>query len=296
MSEVERQQLDEEVEAKQRQGAIRAALVLVLIMLVAAGAAFWYLWNMRLTGLGSAESVNVLVIGAADDGVDALFVATFHPETDTVSAVVLPIDTQLPWSPAPIHLRDTYDEHDGSLHEAVERLLSAPIHHTVRVDFSAFVELVDLVEGVPLSVDSEIIYRDADGQVVFDLQPGSHHLSGEEALLYVRYKGDHLEDETRRIVRQQRFMEALLTEAREKLEWSSVQEMLEIVLSRVETDLDLVTTTRLARFVLDTADNVYALHMLPGHAGEDGWLVDENEWRALSDELFYNPSWETAGR
>ena len=113
MSEVERQQLEPEVEAKQRQGALRTASVLVLIMLVIGAAAFWYLWDVRMTGIGSEESVNVLVLGVSDDGVDALFVTTFHPKKDTVSAVALPVDTRLPWSTETVHLRDTYDEQRG---------------------------------------------------------------------------------------------------------------------------------------------------------------------------------------
>lgn len=297
MSEIERQQFDPEVEAKQRKGALRTALVLALIVLAIGAAAFWYLWNMRLTGLGSAESVNVLVLGVSDDGVEAVFVATFHPETDSVSALAVPIDTRLPWVEETVHLRDTYGQQgDGDLHPTVERLLAAPVHHSVRVDFSGFVELVDLVRGVPIEVESEIVYRDADGEVVFELHPDVHRLSGEEALLFVRYKGDHLEDESRRLDRQRRFVEALIREARANLSWSSVQDMLQIALNRVTTDLDIVTMTRLAKFVFDADDDAFSLHVLPGHAADDGWIVDQDKLGALSDELFYNPSWEAAGR
>lgn len=297
MTEFERQEFDPEVEAKQRRGALRTALVLALIVLAIGAAAFWYLWNMRLTGLGSVESVNVLVLGVSDDDVEAVFVATFHPETDSVSALAVPVDTRLPWLEETVHLRDTYDGRGhGAIHSTVERLVSAPIHHTVRVDFSGFVELVDLVQGVPVEVESDIVYRDADGEVVFALTPDVHRLSGEEALLYVRYKGDHLEDESRRLERQRRFVEALIREARANLGWSTVQDMLQIALNRVTTDLDIVTMTRLAKFVFDAGDDAFTLHVLPGKPTGDGWDVDRDKLGALSAQLFHNPSWEAAGR
>lgn len=290
-------ELDPAAEARRRKAALRTALVLAVLILAIGAAAFWYLWDWRAARLGTEESVNVLVLGVDEDGVDAVFVTTFHPGDGAVAAVALPIDTRLPWSETPAHLRDTYDEGgDVSLRAAVERLLGVPLHHVVRVDFSGFVELVDLLQGVPVQVDTDVVYRDAEGQVVFELHPGVYRLAGEDALLYVRYKGDHLDDETRRVDRQLRFLEAVAREARGRFDWSAAQDLLRIVLDRVETDLDLVTLTRLARFALEVDEDAYAVHVLPGFATEDGWLVDENQVAALSDRLFHNPSWDAARR
>lgn len=303
MSVDERKQfhIDPEVEAKQRQAALRTLLLLVVLTLVIGAAAFWYLWNLRAEHLGSEESINVLVLGVSDDDVDALFVTTFHPETDTapaaVSAMAIPVDTRLPWEQEPTFVRDAYDATNvESLRLTVEQLLAAPVHHVVRVDFSGFVELIDLVQGVPIHVDTEMVYRDADGEIVFELEPGLQRLSGEEALLYLRYKADHLEDETRRVARQLRFIEAVAREARANFDWRTVQDMLQIVLNRVETDLDLITMTRLAQFAFETADGAYTVHVLPGAATDDGWAVDQPGLDALTGDLFHNPSWEAARR
>ena len=96
--------------------------------------------------------------------------------------------------------------------------------------------------------------------------------------------------------RQRRFIEALSTRARANFEWNTVQEMLQIALNRVATDLDLVTMTRLARFAFESDDNAYAIQVLPGRPSEDGWIVDQDRLRMMSDELFYNPSWEPVDR
>lgn len=289
--------VDPKVEARQRRAAVRTAAVLALVVVAIGVGAFWYLWNWRLTLLEGDESVNVLLLGASDDGVEALYVMSFNPASEAVAALAVPVDTVLPWEDGVVRLGDAYDgAPTAEWRAALEQLLGVPIHHTVRVDFSGFVELIDLLSGVTVDVDTEVVYRRADGEVAFALAPGVQRLTGVEALFYVRYKGDHLTDETRRVERQRRLLEAVVREARAKFDWDTAQDMLRIALSYVETDLDLTTATRLARFAYDLALDAYHVYVLPGQAGEAGWVVDETALRALSGQLFHNPSRETARR
>lgn len=293
----QRAQIDPEVEAQQRRAAVRTGLILALIMLLIGAGAFWYLWNWRLAALEGEESVNVLLMGVSGESVEALFVASLNPENDTVSALAVPVDTVLPWSSEAVQVQDAYDAASvNDVRTAVEQLLAVPVHHVVRIDFSGFVELIDLLQGVTVEVVSDVVYRDADGEVVFALEPGLHRLTGEEALLYVRYKGDHLEDETRRAQRQQQLIEAIAREARLKFDWQTVQNTLQLAMTHIDTDLDLATLTRLARFVYELGPDAYHVHVLPGRASETGWVVDQATLETLLGQLFNNPSWETARR
>lgn len=322
---------DEEVE-QQRSRARRTGLILVLFMLLVGGAAFYYLWNMRLEA-GNAESINVLLVGVSDEeaneGVEALVVTSFRPHGEGIEALALPVNTSLPWTarvpvvtpnanagsaepdsvddesldaaedvvppPEPVtdELRDAYaGGNRAALTDAVERLLDVPVHHTVKVDFDGFVELVDLLDGVPVEVQTDVVYRDLEGEELFRLEPGSHRLSGEEALLYVRYKGDHLEDDSRRVARQWQVAEALLAEARTKLGWSEVQKLIGIALNYVTTDLDVVDVTRLLKIAYDLERDGYIMHMLPGYPEEGRWVAEPAAVAALGEQMFHNPSWE----
>lgn len=290
---------DEEVEAQQRAGARRTALLLVLLMLLISGVAFWYLWNMRAAQSIGDETINVLLLGvtdeAADDTVDAIVMASLHPQTKAVGAVALPVNTVLPWAVRSPHLRDVYaDGAETGLAEAVERLLGAPVHHTVRVDFSGFVELVDLFDGVPVNVLSEITYRDADGDIAFHLEPGLQRLDGRDALLYVRYKG--VEDESLRVERQWRFVQDVVAEARASLGWEKVRPLLGLATEHVSTDLSLSDLTRLTQSVFDAESIGYAMHVLPGVDEDTGWVVDTERLASLSGEMFHNPSWEATAQ
>lgn len=298
---------DEQVEEQQRAGARRTAILLALLVLVIAGAAFYYLWDMRGSQLADEETINVLLVGIVDhevnEHVEALVMTSFNPQSTAVEAVALPVNTVLPWTARAVtvpavsgngdQLRDVYAGGDkAALKSAVERLIGAPVHHTVRVDFSGFVELVDLLDGVSIDVQTEVLYRDVEGNVVFHLEPGLHRLTGPEALLYVRYKGDHLADDSRRVERQWQFVEAVLAEARTKLGWAQVQQLLGIAVNHVATDLDLGDVTRLLQTAFDMELEGHVMHMLPGSAVNGEWLIDADEMVALSERMFHNPSWQ----
>jgi len=261
--------------------------------------ALWYYWNSRLATPAAQESVNVLALGISDEGLDAVTVVSFNPQTEGVAALALPVDTRVGEAAdtgEPLLLRDVYAKAglDGVV-AAVQNVLEAPIHHTVQVDFAGFVALVDLLGGVAVEVETDIVYRNAAGETVFHLEPGVHVLDGREALLYLRYKGDHLEDESRRVQRQWRFLRAVAEKARTSLDWSRVQGMLSLAMQHVQTDLDLASGTLLAQFVWQSQAEM-SLHLAPGRAEDGHWVLETAQVQALSDALFYNPSWVASRR
>lgn len=270
------------------------AVAAVLALLVSLG--FWYYWNSRVTVIGQQESVNVLALGLGADGLDAVTVVSFNPVTQAVAAVVLPVDTRVSAGQEPQRLTDVYAaEGAAGLARAVEGALAAPVHYTVQVGFDGFEALVDLLGGVTVQVETDIVYRNADGEPVFHLQPGTHRLTGEQALLFIRYKGDHLEDESRRVERQWRFLTALARQARASLDWQRVQGLLQLAVRYVQTDMDLAEVTRLAQFAWQVEKEM-ALHLAPGQTEDGQWVLDADRLRALSETLFYNPSWVAARR
>ena len=273
--------------AGRRTGAVWAVAALLALSILLG---LWYYWNNRVTVLGQRESVNVLALGVSSDGLDAVTVVSFNPVTKAVAAVALPLETRVSAGTEPQRLADVYAA-DGTagLARAVEGLLAAPVHHTVQVDFDGFEALVDLLGGVTVQVETDIVYRNADGEPVFHLQPGTHRLTGEQALLFIRYKGDHLEDESRRVQRQWRFLTAVARQARTNLDWQRVQGMLQLAVRYVETDMDLAEVTRLAQFAWQ-AEKELALYLAPGHAEDGHWVLDPAQMRALSEQLFHNPS------
>lgn len=99
----------------------------------------------------------------------------------------------------------------------VERFLSVNDEHPVTVDrhlvvnLEAFIGVVDAFGGIDLTVDKRMKYRDRWGGLDIDLQPGFQHLTGRQAMGFVRFRKDKLGD-LQRIVRQQQFAREFISQ------------------------------------------------------------------------------------
>lgn len=91
----------------------------------------------------------------------------------------------------------------------------------LRLDFDAFIALVDAVGGVTVDVEKRIVddlYPDgAGGYQVVTFEPGVQELNGERALMYARTR--HTDDDYARAARQQQIISGLLTRLRNPLRW-----------------------------------------------------------------------------
>jgi LCP family protein required for cell wall assembly len=78
-----------------------------------------------------------------------------------------------------------------ALRQTLEVLLGIPIDAYVLVDFAGFVDLVDALGGVRVTVTEslhEVLSpaREGEGVIAIDVEPGVHVLDGHQALAYVR--------------------------------------------------------------------------------------------------------------
>jgi len=73
------------------------------------------------------------------------------------------------------------------LMSTIERNFGIPIDSYVRIDFSGFEDVIDALGGVDVTVDcpldDELIYRYFE---TYTLEPGVHHMNGQQALYYAR--------------------------------------------------------------------------------------------------------------
>ncbi len=90
--------------------------------------------------------------------------------------------------------------------ETVRDLTGLSLSHYVELDLAGFVDLVDAVGGVELTLDEPI----RDERANADLPAGRQRLDGVDALSFVRVRG--IDDDLGRIGRQQEFVQALARE------------------------------------------------------------------------------------
>lgn len=115
------------------------------------------------------------------------------------------------------------------------------IDRYVRLDFDAFVELIDAVGGVTIDVPKRIVdyeFPTHDGGTIqIEFEPGRQTMDGERALQYARTR--HQDDDYQRAGRQQQVIDALirkLMSPRQVVNWPRA---LYILQRRVDTDLSV---------------------------------------------------------
>lgn len=146
------------------------------------------------------DNVSILVMGidenekreAKEDATrtDALILATLNKDDKSVKLVSIPRDS-LVYIP-----KVGYEDKINHAHafggtpatiETVEGLLEIPVDYYIKLNFHAFVDVVDAINGVEVDVPYEFKESDSnDKRDNIHLYPGYQKLNGEEALAFAR--------------------------------------------------------------------------------------------------------------
>lgn len=220
------------------------------------------------------DRVTVLLLGvderAQETGpwrTDSIMLLTIEPVSRQAGMLSIPRDL---WVPIPGYsdgrintahfLGDLYDYPGGGPALAAETVsynLGVPINYTVRVNFHAFVVLVDQIGGIDVYVEERIddpLYPDNHyGYDPLVIEAGWRHFDGEMALKYARTR--HTSSDFDRARRQQQVVMAILErvtsyELLPELARSAPQ-LYETLSSSVETDLALDQILALGNLALD---------------------------------------------
>lgn len=181
-----------------------------------------------------AERITVLILGIDERAqwdepawrTDTMIVATLDPVTLRAGVLSVPRDL---WVEIPgythnrintAHYIGDYDNYPGGgpalAVETVEHNLGFEIDYYVRVNFQAFINLVDEIGGIDITVEETIddpLYPDANyGYDPLYIEAGERHFDGELALKYARtrHTGNGDFDRARR---QQQVISAILEKA-----------------------------------------------------------------------------------
>ncbi|MEW5989352.1 MAG: LCP family protein [Chloroflexota bacterium] len=275
----------------------------------------WQKWPGR-------ERVNVLTLGidqrCDEEGptrTDSMMVLTVDPVGMTAGALSLPRDL---WVEIPdfgvdrvnqaYYLGEAYQVPGGGpalAMETVEALLGISLDYYVTVNFDAFIEVVDLIGGIDVTVSEEIddqSYPDrCYGYDPFHIEPGQQHLNGATALKYARTRatfGGDIDREARQQqvilavrekVTQLNMLPRLVTQAPQL--WLTFQR-------NVHTNMTLDEAIQLALLVQDIPpENLHTAvidyQYVYNETTPDGQQVlvpIRDNIRALRDELFALPA------
>jgi LCP family protein required for cell wall assembly len=102
--------------------------------------------------------------------------------------------------------------HDDLVLQTVENFTGVDIDYVIAVNYEGFVEVVDALGGVDVTIDRAMNYDDRRGNLHIHFEPGDHHLDGQKALELARFRKYHRGD-LERIEMQQMLLRTLIDQA-----------------------------------------------------------------------------------
>ncbi|ATP39058.1 transcriptional regulator [Solibacillus sp. R5-41] len=176
--------------------------------------------------------------GAEHSRSDALLLATLNNKTKTVKLLSIPRDSYV-YIPH-VGYRDKINHahaYGGTLAtiETVEQLFDIPVDYYVRMNFHAFIDVVDALGGIEVEVPYKLNELDEFDKRTVKLEAGLQTLNGSEALALARTR--KLDSDIERGKRQQEIIKAIASKAASFTSITKYDAILEAVGNNMKTDM-----------------------------------------------------------
>lgn len=225
------------------------------------------------------DNVSVLIIGVDESKErsnigsyrsDTLILATLNKNDHTVKLLSIPRDSYV-YIPEKgrkdkINHAYAYGQTKATI-ETVEHLLEIPVDYYVKVNFEAFIDVVDSIGGITVNVPYEFTEQDSkDVPNAIHLYPGIQELNGEEALALARTR--KLDNDIERGKRQQEIIKAIVNKAVSLGAVFKYGDVIDAVGENMRTNM---TFKEMKSFISYGMDGKLQLESL-SLDGSDGWM------------------------
>ena len=220
------------------------------------------------------DNISILFLGVDDrDGdlsgrTDAIVLATFNKSDGTIKMASIPRDSlvEIPGrkNKDKINHAHAFGGTDLTI-QTVEKLLDIPIDYFAKVNFTAFMEIIDALGGIEVDVPFTFTEMDSrDRKNAITLREGRQTLNGEEALAYARMRKKDPRGDIGRGERQQEIVKALIKKGASISSITSYGEVLDSLEKHLSMNL--------------TFGNIVSLHSYATKLGSIESLALEGEW------------------
>ncbi|MEW5322824.1 LCP family protein [Geobacillus thermoleovorans] len=208
------------------------------------------------------DNISILFVGIDDSEkrklggktrADALILATFNRKERSIKMVSIPRDSYVyipveqKWDK--INHSHFFGDIDGTI-ETVEELLDIPVDYYVRLNFNAFIQIVDTLGGIDVNVPITFTEQDSkDRAKAIHLEKGYQHLNGEEALALARTR--KIDNDLERGKRQQLILEAIIKKALSIKSITKYDDLIEALGNNITTNMSFGELLSLYSYALE---------------------------------------------
>jgi LCP family protein required for cell wall assembly len=270
-----RQAYKKQKKKKRRKKAVIFLLTPFLILLIAATAYGSYLYIKAQSAANNAyepikstkvqkentraKTASILFIGVDDSNSrnynnstrsDALILATLNEDQKSLKLLSIPRDSYVYVPSEKTYTKINHAHAMGGPQatvETVEELLQIPIDYYVKMNFYAFIEIVDSLNGIEVEVPYNVYEKDTeDNKNAIYLKRGLQTLNGEEALALARTRKK--DNDLERGKRQQEIIKAILKKSTSVTSVTKYADIIEAVGNNMKTNLTFDEMKEFAEF------------------------------------------------
>ncbi len=237
------------------------------------------------------DNVSILFVGVDDSSTrnfssssrsDALMLATLNEKTKSVKLLSIPRDSYVYIPELGYNDKITHAHANGGVAttiETVEEMLDIPVDYYVKMNFNAFIDVINALEGIEVEVPYELSEKDSeDRNHAINLEPGLQELNGEEALALARTR--KLDNDIERGKRQQEILKAIVKKGSSVKSVSKYADVMEAVGDNMSTDLSFDEMKSFINYAAaGTSLDIETLNL----AGQDAY-IDGIYYYQLDDE------------
>lgn len=217
---------------------------------------------------------------------DVIILASFDTKNNSLNLVQLPRDSYSTYAWKNYHkingvfpcaLSQNGYDYKGAMKGFMNYLMqnmAIMLDYYVLVDLDMLQEVVDLIGGVDINIPADMEYVDPDQDLVIDLKAGRHHLNGEQAEGFVRFRAGYVQADIGRNDAQKIFMSAFLKQYKENLNLSTLTGTVEQMIKNVTTNLSVSDCVFFAKEALELDLGRVVMVNMPG----SDILVTEGEY------------------
>ena len=256
---------------------------------------------------------NFLVIGKdrAAFNTDVIIIVSYDIDNGQVSMMQIPRDTyiQVPNSKGEITGRKanallalyynqakangmSYNEAVktacNDMRNSISKIFGIPINHFVMLDLKGFVNIVDAIGGVDLTVPQDMQYNDPEQNLFIDLKAGYQNLDGNESEQFIRFRKGYANADLGRVDAQKIFISAFIEKVQKSFSIETIVAIVSQLNKYVVTDIDIQQMIYFSKSALSVdTDNIVMLTMPGDICGKYYVAYKDDTFNAINEG--FNP-------
>ncbi|ETJ16740.1 Membrane-bound protein LytR [human gut metagenome] len=227
---------------------------------------------------------------------DTIMVVNYNPETDKITTVSVPRDTLIQNNGNSVKINSAFAIGGYSrIKTEVEGILNVNINYIVKVDYDAFVDIIDAIGGVKMKIERNMIYDDEGQNLHINFKAGETvKLDGQKAQEFFRWRKNNdgsgfANGDLDRIQNQQKFIAKVIDKCTNPLIVFRIPKIMSAIGNNVETNMSPFSIIKYGLKFMGVSNNDISMLTAAGTPktinGQSFLVFDKNSNKDIISQL-----------